>query len=247
MSVVSVRSEGFIDTVENVTTGMEVKRGQPLLRIYSPAVASAAAEYLSVLKGSLGAPAINGAKQRLINLAVPPEVLAQIDKTRETPLTFTWSAPRDGVVLERNVVDGQRVMPGDVLFRIADHQIVWAIADIAERDLGLISIGQKVSVRPRAYPNRVFSGEVALIYPHMNAQTRTGRIRIELPNPEELLRPDMYADVEIATGLETPVLTVASSLTVAIAVGTVPYMLADSVALEGGRAALWRGGRRRRC
>jgi Cu(I)/Ag(I) efflux system membrane fusion protein len=89
--------------------------------------------------------------------------------------------------------------------------MVWAIADIAERDLALISIGQKVSVRPRAYPNRIFSGEVALIYPHMNAQTRTARIRIELPNPDELLRPDMYADIEIASGSESPVLTVSSS------------------------------------
>jgi membrane fusion protein, copper/silver efflux system len=104
-----------------------------------------------------------------------------------------------------------RAAPGTVLFRIADHQVVWAIADIAERDLGLISIGQKVSVRPRAYPNRTFSGEVALIYPHMNAQTRTARIRVELPNPDELLRPDMYADIEIATGSENPVLTVSAS------------------------------------
>jgi Cu(I)/Ag(I) efflux system membrane fusion protein len=104
-----------------------------------------------------------------------------------------------------------RAAPGAVLFRIADHQVVWAIADIAERDLGLIAIGQKVSVRPRAYPNRVFTGAVALIYPHMNAQTRTARIRVELPNPDELLRPDMYADIEIATGTETPVLTVPES------------------------------------
>ena len=85
------------------------------------------------------------------------------------------------------------------------------MADIAERDLALISIGQKVSVRPRAYPNLVFGGKVALIYPHMNAQTRSARIRVELPNPDELLRPDMYADIEIATGSENPVLTVPDS------------------------------------
>jgi membrane fusion protein, copper/silver efflux system len=74
-----------------------------------------------------------------------------------------------------------------------------------------VSVGQKVAVRARAYPNRIFNGEVALIYPHMNSQTRTARIRIELPNPDELLRPDMYADIEIATGTENPVLTVSSS------------------------------------
>src|SRR4030095_13493776 len=75
----------------------------------------------------------------------------------------------------------------------------------------LISIGQKAGVRPRAYPNRIFSGEVALIYPHLNAQTRTARIRIELPNPDGVLRPDMYADVEISTGTDAAVLTVPDS------------------------------------
>jgi Cu(I)/Ag(I) efflux system membrane fusion protein len=122
-----------------------------------------------------------------------------------------WLAPQDGEILERAAVNGMRAAPGAVLFRIADHQVVWAIADIAERDLGLIAIGQKVSVRPRAYPNRVFTGAVALIYPHMNAQTRTARIRVELPNPDELLRPDMFADIEIATGTDAAVLTVSDS------------------------------------
>jgi Cu(I)/Ag(I) efflux system membrane fusion protein len=104
-----------------------------------------------------------------------------------------------------------RAAPGDVLFRIADHDVVWVLADIAERDLSLIELGQKASVRLRAYPDRVFTGNVTLIYPHLMAETRTARIRIELPNPDELLRPDMYADVEIATGAEAPVVTVSSS------------------------------------
>jgi Cu(I)/Ag(I) efflux system membrane fusion protein len=122
-----------------------------------------------------------------------------------------WLAPQDGEIIERAAVNGMRAAPGAVLFRIADHQIVWVLADIAERDLALISVGQKASVRPRAYPNLVATGEVALIYPHLNAQTRTARVRIELPNPEGLLRPDMYADVEIATGADAPTPTVSES------------------------------------
>jgi Cu(I)/Ag(I) efflux system membrane fusion protein len=104
-----------------------------------------------------------------------------------------------------------RAAPGDVLFRIADHDVVWVLADIAERDLSLVEVGQKASVRLRAYPDRLFNGKVTLIYPHLMAETRTARIRIELPNPDEVLRPDMYADVEIATGTEAPVVTVSSS------------------------------------
>ena len=215
VSIVSFRFEGFIESVENVTTGQHVHKGQPLMRVYSPAVASAAAEYISVLgaKAASGitSQGIRGARRRLENLGMSDEAIAEIERTGEMALSVSWLAPQDGEILERAAVNGMRAAPGAVLFRIADHQVVWAMADIAERDLALISIGQKVLVRPRAYPNRIFSGEVALIYPHMNAQTRTARIRIELPNPDELLRPDMYADIEIATGSTSPVLTVSSS------------------------------------
>lgn len=93
-----------------------------------------------------------------------------------------------------------------MLFRIVDHRVVWVLVDIAERDLAGIAIGQKVDVRPRAFSGRSFSGKVALIYPHLNAQTRTARVRIELENPDGLLRPDMYVDAAIDTGNPQPVL-----------------------------------------
>jgi Cu(I)/Ag(I) efflux system membrane fusion protein len=215
VSIVSFRFEGFIEQVENVTTGQHVHKGQPLMNVYSPALASAAAEYVSVHGAKAGSgitsQGVKGARRRLENLGMSEQAIADIERTGEMSLSVPWLAPQDGEILERAAVNGMRAAPGAVLFRIADHQVVWAIADIAERDLGLISIGQKVSVRPRAYPNRIFTGAVALIYPHMNAQTRTARIRIELPNPDELLRPDMYADIEIATGTEVPVLTVPDS------------------------------------
>jgi Cu(I)/Ag(I) efflux system membrane fusion protein len=215
VSIVSFRFEGFIESVENVTTGQHVHKGQPLMKVYSPAIASAAAEYVSVNAAKAGSgitsQGVKGTRRRLENLGMSEQAIADIERTGEPALSVAWLAPQDGEILERNAVNGMRAAPGAVLFRIADHQIVWVIADIAERDLGLIAIGQKVSVRPRAYPNRVFTGAVALIYPHMNAQTRTARIRIELPNPDELLRPDMYADIEIATGTAAAVLTVPDS------------------------------------
>jgi len=98
-----------------------------------------------------------------------------------------------------------------VLFRIVDHQVVWVLVDISERDLERVAIGQTVDIRPRAFAHRAFSGKVALIYPHLNAQTRTARVRIELANPDGLLRPDMYVDAEIDTGSPQPVLAVPES------------------------------------
>ena len=214
-AVVSLRFEAFIDTVENVTTGTHVHKGQRLMRIYGPNLSSAAAEYLSALNANpnagIGNQALKGARRRLENLDAPEQFIADIERTREIPTYVNWPAPQDGEIVERVAVNGMRAAPGDVLFRIVDHDVVWVLADIAERDLFLIEVGQKASVRLRGYPGRVFVGKVALIYPHMMAETRTGRIRIELPNPDEVLRPDMYADVEIATGAEAPVVTVSSS------------------------------------
>ncbi len=214
-SVVSLRFEGFIDSVENVTTGTHVHKGQPLMRIYGPNLSSAAAEYLSALNArpdtGISSQALKGARRRLENLDAPEKFIADIERTREIPVHVNWPAPQDGEIVERTAINGMRAGPGDVLFRIADHQVVWVLVDVAERDLSLIEVGQKAGVRLRAYPDRVFTGKVALIYPHLMAETRTGRIRIELPNPDEVLRPDMYADVEIDTGTQAPVVTVSSS------------------------------------
>jgi Cu(I)/Ag(I) efflux system membrane fusion protein len=194
ISVIALRAEAFVEKVENVTTGSEVRKGQPLMRLYSPAVAAAAAEYNAT------GPSTGGSRQRLMNLAPPPELVEEIDRTRKVPLTFAWTAPRDGIVLERNVSDGMRVAPGDVLFRIADHSHVWATVDVAERELASVARGQLVTVRVRSYPDRTFSGKIALVYPHLSPATRTVKVRIELPNPDHLLLPDMYAEAEINTG-----------------------------------------------
>jgi len=214
-AVVSLRFEGFIDSVENVTTGSHVHKGQRLMRIYGPSLSSAAAEYLSALNArpnaGISTEALKGARRRLENLDAPEKFIAEIERTREIPAYVSWPAPQDGEIVERVAVNGMRAAPGDVLFRIADHEVVWVLADVAERDLALIELGQKANVRLRAYPDRVFTGKITLIYPHLMAETRTGRIRIELPNPDEVLRPDMYADVEIVTGTEAPVVTVSSS------------------------------------
>lgn len=204
VSVISLRTEAFVEKVEDVTTGTIVKKGQALMRIYSPTIASVAAEYLSTL--GLKTPA--GTRQRLANLDVPLSLIEAIETQRKVPLTLSWPAPRNGVILERNVQDGMRTAPGDVLFRIADLSLVWALVDVAERDLASVSPGQPVEVRVRSYPNRSFAGKVALLYPGLNAQTRTVRVRVELPNPDLILKPDMYAEVVIDTGTDQPVLSV---------------------------------------
>ena len=214
VSVIAMRAESFVQKVADVTTGTRVKAGQPLMDIYSSAVASAAAEYLETITSKVvGGVEMygRGSRQRLVNLDVPEPVIAEMEKTRVAPVTIIWSAPRDGIVLERNAIEGMRANPGDILFRIADTSIVWALVDVAERDLGTITVGQSVTVRARSFPGRTFTGKIAIVYPQVNRDTRTVRIRIELANPDAMLLPDMYVDADIDTADAMPVLVVPES------------------------------------
>jgi len=214
VSVISMRSESFVLKVANVTTGSHVAKGQRLMEVYSPAVSSAAAEYLATITSkttSGDASYGRGSRQRLMNLDVPEAAIAAIEKSRNVPTSIEWTAPRDGIVLERSAIEGMRVQPGGVLFRIADHSVVWALIDVAERDLGAISIGQPATVKARSFPGREFSGKVEVIYPEINKETRTARIRVELSNPDLVLLHDMYVDAEIDTGSGEPVLSVPES------------------------------------
>jgi Cu(I)/Ag(I) efflux system membrane fusion protein len=134
VSVIAMRAESFVQKVADVTTGTRVKAGQPLMEIYSSAVASAAAEYLATITSkTVGGVEMygRGSRQRLVNLDVPESVIAEMDKTHTAPVAIRWSAPRDGVVLERNAIEGMRANPGDVLLRIADTSFVWAMVDVA--------------------------------------------------------------------------------------------------------------------
>jgi membrane fusion protein, copper/silver efflux system len=211
VSVVALRFEGFVESVAKVTTGDHVHKGQVLMNVYSPALSSAAAEYLSAINAGATGKELKGARRRLENLATPEPAIKELERTREISLSIPWLAPQDGDVLERNAVNGMRAGPGDVLFRIADHSLVWVVLDIAERDLAQVALGMKVTIRPRGLGGQTFTGEVALIYPHLMTRTRTARIRVELPNPDELLRPEMYVDAEIETGTPDPVLAVPES------------------------------------
>lgn len=214
VSVVAMRADSFVQKVADVTTGSRVTKGQPLMEIYSSAVASAAAEYLATITSKTTGgiePYGRGSRQRLINLDVPEPVIVEMEKSHALPITIQWSSPRDGIVLQRNAIEGMRAQPGDVLFRIADISQVWATVDVAERDLGNVAVGQPVTVRARSHPGRDFKGLISVIYPQVNKETRTARVRIELANADLALLPDMYVDAEIDTGTPVPVLSVAES------------------------------------
>ncbi|MGU3666911.1 efflux RND transporter periplasmic adaptor subunit [Methylobacterium sp. A49B] len=201
VTVVATRSDAFVDHVENVTTGDRVRKGQALVHVYSPDINAAAAQLIAN-------PGFDGARRRLQNLNVSEPVIDEMERTRKVPMAITWASPRDGVVLQRNAVEGMKAAAGDTLFRIGDISTMWVLADVPERDLAGVRVGQPATVRLRSAPSRSFLGKVAVVYPQVNPDTRATRVRIELPNPDGVLLPDMYADVEIATGDAKPVATV---------------------------------------
>ncbi|MBA3447128.1 MAG: efflux RND transporter periplasmic adaptor subunit, partial [Pseudaminobacter sp.] len=211
VSVVSIRTEAFIEEVAQVTTGEAIEEGQPLVSFYAKEIAAAGALYAADLKSGASKAAAGGSLQRLTNLGVPAEAIAEIEKTGKVPISVTLMAPRSGVMLERMAVDGMMAEAGETLFRIADVSAVWVMADVPENELSSVRLGDKAVVRIRSLPGKIFEGKIDLIYPGIQSQTRTARLRVELPNPDGLLLADMYAEVEITTGGGQPVVTVPDS------------------------------------
>jgi Cu(I)/Ag(I) efflux system membrane fusion protein len=218
------RFDGFVERIEPVTTGQNVKKGDALVAVFGQEILAQGSRLiieqapgwkgedtlnLRTFKGESGT--VIGAYRRLRNLGVPDEFIEQIKRERRVPDTLTVRSPVDGVIIERNIVQGQAFKAGEVAFRIADHSVMWVNADVPEGDMAAITTGQRVSITTRAYPGRRFTGVVALVLPHLMKETRTARVRIELANADLALLPDMYVDVEIATGGGEAVVSVPTS------------------------------------
>jgi Cu(I)/Ag(I) efflux system membrane fusion protein len=220
---VSPKFEGWIEKLHVNTTGQAVARGQPLAEVYSPELVSAQREYLIAYNATkrlagAGADAQAGVQQlaaaaleRLRNWDISEQQLARLRETGEPRRTLTLIAPASGVIVKDPPVAGMRFMPGEPLFRIADLSRVWLIGDVFEQDLALVRVGTKATLAVAAYPDRTFPGEVTFVYPTLNAETRTARVRIELANPQGQLKPGMYGTVQIDAGPKREVLTVPDS------------------------------------
>jgi Cu(I)/Ag(I) efflux system membrane fusion protein len=220
---VAPKFEGWIEKLHVNTTGQTVGKGQPLLEVYSPELVSAQKEYAIAQQGqrdlkNASSEAQAGMKQlaessltRLKNWDISDEQIQALSRSGDSKRTLTYRSPANGIVMEKKAVQGMRFMPGEVLYQIADLSSVWIIADVFEQDLALVKPGQNARVKVNAYPGKEFSARVAYVYPTLNAQTRTVPVRLELANPGGLLKPAMYADVELAATSRGKVLTVPAS------------------------------------
>lgn len=220
---VAPKFEGYVERLHVNATGLPVAQGDPLFEVYSPELVSAQREYLIAAQGlqamnGAGGEAIAGMRQladsslaRLRNWDLSAEQVDALVKTGEVRRTVTFRSPVSGTVTEKKAMQGMRFMPGEALYQVTDLSAVWVMADIAEQDIAQVRLGAKAEVRINAYPDRVQVGAITYVYPTMKAETRTVPVRIELPNPGRLLKPAMFAQVELQVGSARPVLTVPDS------------------------------------
>lgn len=211
---VAPRFEGWIERLHVSATGDPVRKGQALFTVYSPELA-ATREELAIAERLLARAAEADTADRVNAQRMVEAARARLNNWQAvgTPdgSRVVVRSPVDGIVLEKAAVEGMRFTPGLAVFRIANLSTVWVLADVYEQDLARLTRGQKARVSVEAFPGRHFDARITYVYPVLNATTRTTTVRLELANPERLLQPGMFAQVEITTAGETPSLSVPAS------------------------------------
>jgi len=211
LHTVTPKFEGWIQKLYVNTTGQAIQRGEALMEVYSPELITAQHEYLIAAKGMHWSresdPEVQArmqrlsknALQKLYNWDISEIDLRALQHEGTDTSYFPLRSKVNGVVIEKNVTQGQRFMPGEVLYEIADLSQVWVLAEVFEQDLRLIHLNQTATITVDAYPDKSFNGKVTFIYPTVTPETRTTKVRIELANEAALLKPEMYARVEFSS------------------------------------------------
>ena len=205
---------GYVEHLHANSTGELVRRGQPLMSIYSPELLASAQEYILAIRTrerlagagdptvrASGESLVQSARRRLLLYDLTPRQIEELERTEEAPRTITLPSPVSGHIVMRNVQQGEKIEPGTTVLDIANLDRVWVMADVYEYELPFVRMGQKARVTLSYLPGRVFEGDVSLISPVLSETTRTVKVRIELPNPDLALKPEMYADVELEADL----------------------------------------------
>jgi Cu(I)/Ag(I) efflux system membrane fusion protein len=220
LQTISPKIDGFVERLLVNATGQPVSAGQPLLTIYSPMLVQAQEELLlakrlqsDVAAGSSDArrsatDLLDAARRRLAYWDIPPRDVAAIERSGTVRRTLTLYSPATGYVLEKNVVAGQRIMAGDALYRVADLRTVWVEGEVFEQDLANVRVGQVVHADFQALPGEHRMGRIAYVYPTVNPETRTARVRVVFANADLHLKPGMYATLRITGAERADVLTI---------------------------------------
>ncbi|MFZ6032152.1 MAG: efflux RND transporter periplasmic adaptor subunit [Melioribacter sp.] len=208
--IVTTRVNGWIEKLYINYTGQKVHKGDRLMDIYSPELVAAQQELLSaiayknaVIKTDVndilesGDMLIKNAIRKLELLEMSDSDIKKLIETKEVKTYATLYARKNGTVISKNALEGQKVMPGMPLLQISDLSLLWLTADIYEYELSKIELGSKSEIRFNFLPDKIFTGKVSFIYPTIEPKTRTAKVRLDIPNKYDLLKPAMLANVTI--------------------------------------------------
>ncbi len=195
---ISPRVEGWIEKLHVKAAGDPVRQGDPLYTLYSPTLVNAQEELLLALKRD-NPVLIGAAVERLLALQVPQADIDRLRKTRKVSQTITVAAPQSGVLDNLAVREGMFVKPGLSLMSIGQLEHIWVIGEVFERQASLVKTDDQVRMRLDYLPGRDWLGQVDYVYPSLNAKTRTAQIRVHFDNPDDFLKPGMFAQMVIET------------------------------------------------
>jgi Cu(I)/Ag(I) efflux system membrane fusion protein len=221
------KTEGWIETLYVDKTGEPVSKDTILLGLYAPRLVTTQQEYLLALKNARAMedsafPDIRrGAREllastgeRLRLLDVPEHQIRELEETGKVKKALHIHSPFDGVVVTVGAREGQYVTPQTELYTIADLSTVWVHVDVFEADLPWVREGDPAEMRLTGVPGRTFTGRIAYVYPFVQPNTRTVRVRLVFPNPDGVLKPDMFADVTVRGGRRVNALAIPSEAVV---------------------------------
>lgn len=205
ISHVHLRAEGWINNLVVSTEGERVKKGDLLFTLYSPTLVNAQEEYLQALATG-NKSLVQASEERLHALGLTGQQVRRLNKSRKPEQYVGIYAPQSGVVPKLNIREGMYVKPETEVMTLANLDTIWVQAEVFERQVNWVAIGQSAEARLPSVPGRVWKGQVDYVYPDLDPVTRTLRVRLRFTNPEEFLKPNMYADVSILSEHTKPVI-----------------------------------------
>lgn len=204
----TARTAGRVDKLFVDFTGTTVKKGDPLVWLYSPDLVTTQEEYLLAIKTLKDIEAqpqhdesavaragrlVSAARERLQLWGISDEQIKALEQSGKAETHLKILSPIDGTVISRHALAGQYVAEGSELYLLADLSVVWMQAEVFERDIGLVKVGQIVEIRSEAYPGEMFTGTIAFIQPTVQTETRTVKVRVDVENRDGKLKPGMYS------------------------------------------------------
>jgi Cu(I)/Ag(I) efflux system membrane fusion protein/cobalt-zinc-cadmium efflux system membrane fusion protein len=221
LAIVTTKINGWVDRLFVKVTGEPIRKGQPLISVYSPDLVATQKEYLMALKnlktlekgpfpelGDSGKRLVEASRRRLEYWDISQAQIEALEKTGQVKKDLTLTSPVHGIVVKRMVTQGQMVQAGMPLLEVADLSEVWIEGDIYEYELPWVKVGQHAEVTLAYIPGETFHGKVQYIYPYLKGTTRTARVRLSFPNSKLKLKPEMYGQVYIHAPLPQPVVAV---------------------------------------